>query len=102
MSKPYTVLVIVEAKPGKEDELKEELIKVIAPSRAEDSCLEYRLHQDLKNPAKFVFYENWASQTAHQQQFQKPYISTLAEKIANLLAEPYQVIFAEELNSHHS
>ncbi|MCC2666277.1 MAG: hypothetical protein K0S63_193 [Gammaproteobacteria bacterium] len=97
MTKPYTVIVTLEAKTGKESELKQLLTNVIAPSRSESTCLEYRLHQDLDNPEKFVLYENWESKDAHQKQFQKPYIIALGEKIGELLANPYQAIFAEEV-----
>ncbi len=97
MLKPYTVIAILEAKPGKESELKQELMKVIEPSRAERTCLEYRMHQDINNPAKFFFYENWHNKDAHQQQFQKSYITALVEKLDGLLAKPYEAIFAEEI-----
>jgi quinol monooxygenase YgiN len=39
--------------------VKPELFKLIAPTRAEQGCLEYRLHQDNDDPAVFIFYENW-------------------------------------------
>ncbi len=97
MSKTYTVVVVIEAKTGKESELKHALTKIIAPSRKELTCLEYRLHQDLNNPAQFVLYENWESKEAHQKQFEKPYITAFAESIENVLAKPYQVVFAEEI-----
>ena len=97
MTSAYTVVAIIEGQPGKESELKQLLMDVIEPSRAEGTCLEYRLHQDLNNPAQFIFYENWMSKEAHQQQFQKPYIIALAQKLDGLLAKPYQVIFAEEI-----
>lgn len=97
MVKPYTVIITLEAKSGKESELKQLLINVIEPSRSEAACLEYRLHQDLSNPSKFVLYENWESREAHQKQFQKPYIIALGEKIGDLLASPYQAVFAEEV-----
>jgi quinol monooxygenase YgiN len=97
MVKPYTVIVTLEAKPSKESELKQLLTNVIEPSRNESACLAYRLHQDLSNPAKFVLYENWENKEAHQKQFQKPYIIALGEKIGELLASPYQAIFAEEI-----
>ncbi len=96
-SKPHTVVVVLEAKPGKESQLKQALVDVIEPSRAENTCLEYRLHQDITNPAQFVLYENWENQQKHQQQFTKPYVTTLANKLENLLAKPYQAIFAEEI-----
>jgi quinol monooxygenase YgiN len=97
MSKPYCVMIIVEAKPGKESNLKQALMNVIEPSRAEATCLEYRLHQDLENPAQFVLYENWQSKEAHQLQFQKSYIKTLIEQLGELLVKPYQAYFAEEV-----
>ena len=97
MAKPYTVIVNLEAKSDKASELKNLLTNVIEPSRNESTCLEYRLHQDLSNPAKFVLYEIWESKDAHQKQFQKPYIIALAERIGDLLASPYHAVFAEEL-----
>jgi quinol monooxygenase YgiN len=98
MQKSYTVVVVLEAKPGKQDELKSALKAVIEPSRNESTNLEYRLHQDLNNPAQFVLYENWISKEAHQLQFQKPYIAELGDKLGALMAGSYQAIFAEPVD----
>ena len=97
MPKPYTVVAILEAKIGKENDLKLALEKVVEPSRNEATNLEFRLHQDVENPEQFVLYENWQSQAAHQQQFTKPYIQELAQQIGDLLAKPFQIICAQEL-----
>jgi quinol monooxygenase YgiN len=35
------------------------LLRLVAPTRQEEGCIEYRLHQDNGNPALFLFYENW-------------------------------------------
>lgn len=98
MIKPYTVIVIIEAKPGREHELKQALTNVIEPSRSEKTCLNYLLHQDLDNPAQFVLYENWESKEAHQKQFEKPYINALVNQLEGLLAKPYQAFFTQELS----
>ena len=92
-----TVIVILEAKPGKENELAQALKKVVEPSRAEDICVEYRLHQNSDNPAQFVLYEQWISRERHQEQFTKPYIIELGQKLEELLAKPYQAVFATEI-----
>jgi quinol monooxygenase YgiN len=97
IKKGYTVVCIVEAKSGKEAELKELLLSIVEPSRNEKTCLEYRLHQDLNNPAQFVLYENWESMQAHQQQFEKPYIKDLITKLGDLLAKPYICSTAEQI-----
>jgi len=40
-----TVIVILEAKPGKENELAQALKKVVEPSRAEDICVKGAAHK---------------------------------------------------------
>lgn len=57
---PVTVIARLLAKPESADVVKRELHKLIAPTREEAGCIEYRLHQDNANPAIFIFYENWA------------------------------------------
>lgn len=100
MQKPHTVMVILEAKAGSENELQSALEAVVKPSRSEQTCLEYRLHKSIDNPGQFILYENWISKEKHQEQFTKPYILELGSKLESLLARPYQAIFANEVMSH--
>ncbi|MCP4922712.1 MAG: antibiotic biosynthesis monooxygenase [bacterium] len=93
----YTVLAILEAKPSFEKELGGFLKNVVNPSRNEETCIDYRLHQNIENPAQFFLYENWSSQKAHEKQFEKDYIKELVEKVGPLLAKPYTIILAQEL-----
>jgi quinol monooxygenase YgiN len=97
MKKPHVVIVILEAKQDRAKELESILESVIRPSRAEEACLEYRLHKSLDNPCQFVLYENWKSKEKHQEQFAKPYIKELVDKLDDLLAKPYQAVYAEEI-----
>lgn len=50
-------------------------------SRSEQSNIEYRLHKSIGNPQQFILYENWQSKEKHRQQFEKPYIKDLANKL---------------------
>ena len=95
--KGHTVIAILESIKGEEEIVKNALKQVVASCRAEDSCLEYRLHQNKTNPAEFVLYERWESAELHQEQFKKTYIIDFGKKMKPLLAKPYQVIFANEL-----
>lgn len=90
-------MVILEAKTGKENDLKAALSAVIEPSIRDETCLEYRLHQDLENPCQFIFYENWTSKEDHKQHSAKGYINDLKETLSSLLVRPFQVISAQEL-----
>jgi quinol monooxygenase YgiN len=50
------------SKPGKESQVRQELLSMVAPSRKDAGCLNCDLHQALDNPALFFFHENWTSQ----------------------------------------
>ena len=97
MSKQHTVMVILEALPGKEGVLEQALREVVEPSSLEPACIEYRLHKSIENPAQFMLFENWESQQKHSEQFEKPYIKDLGEKLTDILAKPYQVVLAAEI-----
>jgi len=90
-------MVILEAKSGKENELKESLLKIAELSRQEDSCIEYHLYQDPDNLSQFGLYEKWKSKELHLEQFKKPYILEFSDKAESLLAKPYQGFFGKEL-----
>jgi quinol monooxygenase YgiN len=57
-----TIVAKVVAKKEYVEMVKSELLKLIAPTRNEEGCIEYRLHQDNVDPAVFIFYENWESE----------------------------------------
>jgi quinol monooxygenase YgiN len=59
MSEQLTVIAHVRAKPGHDARVCEILMGLVAPTRAEEGCIDYRLHVSTENPCEFVFYENW-------------------------------------------
>ncbi|GGA75576.1 antibiotic biosynthesis monooxygenase [Neiella marina] len=73
MSK-LTLIANIIAKPEQVEFIKAELIKLIAPTRAEQGCLGYDLHQDNDNPAHFLFFENWQSRELWQQHMNSPHL----------------------------
>lgn len=56
-----TVVAHITAQPDQVELVKTELKKLVKPTRAEKGCLQYDLHQDNADPARFVFFENWES-----------------------------------------
>jgi len=61
-----TIVANIKADAAKVDLLKTELQKLIEPTRAENGCLQYDLHQDNETPAHFMFFERWESREAWQ------------------------------------
>lgn len=56
-----SVVAISRVKEGFTEQVKAEMIKLLAPTRQEAGCINYDLHQDQDDPNHFVFYENWES-----------------------------------------
>ena len=55
--------------------VRSELLRLIAPTRNEDGCIEYRLHQDHDDPAVFIFYENWENESSLARHMERASIS---------------------------
>jgi quinol monooxygenase YgiN len=61
-----TIVANITAKDDKIDLIKAALLKLIDITLAEAGCINYDLHQDNKNPAHFVIYENWETRELWQ------------------------------------
>ena len=87
MDGKITVVARFRAKPGMEDDLKKLFLALIVPSRSDDGCINYDLHQAIDDPTIFLFYENWNSKehldkhsaTSHVQDFRSKAKALLAE-----------------------
>jgi len=88
-AKTITVVATFEAKPGKEAELRQALIGLVAPTRQEAGCLNYDLHVLPEEPAKFLFHENWTSKAHLDAHLQSPHIKALLPRVPELaVAKP--------------
>jgi quinol monooxygenase YgiN len=83
-TKTVTVVATFQARPGKEAELKNALTGLIAPTRQEAGCLNYDLHASPEDPAKFLFHENWTSQTHLDAHLQSAQIKALLPRVDEL------------------
>jgi len=80
-----------KAKPGMEDEVKKELMALIAPTRSEEGCVQYNLHQSADDPLVFMFYENWTNQDALDEHIQTMHLQALLNKADEILDGPLDV-----------
>ena len=87
MTDPVQVLAVLTAKPGQETALATLLQGLVAPTRAEQGVLFYDLHQDREDPARFVFFEGWASQAALDAHNASPHLVALQKQLPDLLVD---------------
>ena len=72
---PLIILAQITAAPSKEELVRSELEKLVAPTRAEEGCVQYDLHQDNDRPGFFVFYEIWESRALWQAHMNQPHLA---------------------------
>jgi len=86
-----TVIARIKAKTGEVQRVEEELLKLLAPTRAENGCINFDMHQGAADHAQFLFHENWTSETALKAHFETPHIKNWLRQAEGLLAEPLEV-----------
>lgn len=62
----FVVIARWDAKPAHQHEVADALRQLAAASRDEPGCLEYRLHQSIDDPCRFVLYERYSNRAAYQ------------------------------------
>ena len=95
--KKVTVFALVKAKPGMEETVKQELSALVGPTRAEQGCINYDLHQSLDHEGHFRFYENWTSKELLDRHLQSAHVTRFIAKADQLLAEPPEITLWEML-----
>ena len=86
MSK-LTVVAKVVAKKESVENVKNELLKLIAPTRNENGCVEYNLHQDNEDPTIFVFYETWESLACLEKHMNSDHFKNYVDAVGTLIEE---------------
>ena len=80
----YAVVAEVRAKPGKERELRDATLPLVAKVRAEPNNLLYFLHEDRESPGHFVFYEIFASKADFDAHNATPHVQAWFAKLPEL------------------
>jgi quinol monooxygenase YgiN len=78
------------ARRGREDQLRELLQDMLAPSRAEAGCRLYVLFES-DSKGRFYFYEIWENRAALEQHAASPHYKHLEQSIGDLVQEPFEV-----------
>lgn len=84
---PLTVIARLKAKPGAEAQLYEECHKLLAPTRAEEGCINYDMHRSVEEPGLIMFYENWTTRPLWEQHMKSPHLTHFSEATDGIVEE---------------
>lgn len=82
-----TVVAKLVARKEAVESVKTEVLKMVEPTRREQGCIEYRLHQDIEDPSVFLFYENWENLSCLEQHLNSAHFQSYVAAVGNLLTE---------------
>ncbi|MBI4891022.1 MAG: antibiotic biosynthesis monooxygenase [Acidobacteria bacterium] len=92
-----TVVAEMRALPGKEAELRQALLDCIEPTRAEEGCVQYDLHESTDTPGHFIFYENWTSREALDRHLATPHLQKLGSLTPVLVEGGVRIVTAHRI-----
>lgn len=92
-----TIVARVKAKPGMEQQLQQDLLDLLAPTRSEAGCITYDLLIDINDPTVFMFYENWENKAALDAHLEQPYVKQVLQAYEVTLAEPTAINFLSKV-----
>jgi quinol monooxygenase YgiN len=88
----YSVVAQVRAKPGREAELREITLPLVALVRGDPKNLVYFLQEDREAPGHFIFYEIFANQADFEAHNAMPYVQAWFKRLPELADGGVQVM----------
>ncbi len=89
--------VRLEPVPGQELEFREELLRVVEPSRTEIGCLALHVFESLREPFVFAIHSEWVDEAAFDLHAQLPHTVQFLTAAKKLLTHPVQGLKAREI-----
>lgn len=80
------VVARITAKPDTTGQVRQILLGLIEPTRAEERCVVYELLQNRTDPTDFTFVEEWANQATFERHHTTEHIRSAFPKLEPLLS----------------
>lgn len=80
------VVAVITAKDGGESAVRDALAALVAPTRAEDGCVDYQLFESQTAPGTFITIERWHGQADLDAHMQTPHIAATFAAAGDSLA----------------
>jgi len=94
--KKIRVIARALAQAGEEEQLRNILVGMLKPTRAQQGCRLYELYES-NDRGLFYFYEEWESQDALDRHTTTPHYKQLAQSVRNLLEGAFEVDVLDSL-----
>ncbi|HYL84105.1 MAG TPA: putative quinol monooxygenase [Candidatus Angelobacter sp.] len=83
--------------PGKERQLREELLSLMEPTRAEPGCLWIHLYESARNPLIFCIHSEWVDEAAFDAHRNFPHMTRFLGLVRELVADPVHAVRTQQI-----
>jgi len=94
---PLHFLARFEPRPGKDIKFREELLRVVEPTRAEIGCLAIHVYESLREPFELAIHSQWVDEAAFELHEKLPHTVRFLKAAEELLAHPVQGLRSREI-----
>ena len=85
---PLYIFARLEPRPGKEAQVRDELMRVVDPTRAEPGCVRIHLYESTRGPLVYYIHSEWIHEAAFDAHIELPHTRRFAAAVDNLLTHP--------------
>lgn len=86
-----------EVRPGREEEFRQALVQVLAPTRAEPGCLAIHAFESVREPVIFSIHSEWVDEAAFETHSQLPHTLRFLEAAERCLTHPVRGLRLREI-----
>ena len=94
---PLYIFARLEPKPGKELQLRDELLHVLEPTRAEPGCLRIHIYESTRGPLTYLIHSEWIDEPAFDAHVEMPHTQRFASAAAGLMTHPLQAVRTKQI-----
>jgi quinol monooxygenase YgiN len=96
---PVHFFIRFEPSPDRAKEFREELVRVVEPTRGESGCRSIRVFESLGEPFVYAIHSEWEDEAAFERHAQLPHTARFVAAVERLLGHPVQGLRAREITS---
>jgi quinol monooxygenase YgiN len=94
---PLYIFARLDPKPGKELQLRDELMRVVEPTRGEPGCVRIHLYEAMGSPLTYFIHSEWVDEAAFDTHIQLPHTVRFAAQVENLITHPLQAVRTKQV-----
>jgi len=89
---PLYIFARLEPKPGKELQLRDELARVVEPTRVEPGCLRIHVYESTRGPLTWFIHSEWIDEPAFDAHAELPHTQRFAAAVDGLMTQTLQAV----------